>query len=317
MHNLVKSFLTSIKFTLGSLSRKIKNPCLVINKKFFNKGDTLMYQNKISLLLILAFLLSILISCGGDPSTNIKSKKVYSTYYTGNNRYVENIYNRNDIIDTNDYYSITFKLPENEAFNYIYECENSRILVYYDGIVKPSKDDFLKTMQRGFESFRIGVKSYGSRLNGYIDEENSRLVIERTDIKTGKLNNEIKYFLTISLHGVYPENDYRTVPVYNLVKYETDAVYGGYSSKWVSNDVYTIEKETLEVAFTVLMKDKSGKIKPIHVENYMFYEDRGKPIYTFNYDISDAMRFQVRKFIDEIDLGYRGEDPKQTKTTKE
>ena len=57
LHNLVKSFLTSIKFTLGSLSRKIKNPCLVINKKFFNKGDTLMYQNKISLLLILAFLL--------------------------------------------------------------------------------------------------------------------------------------------------------------------------------------------------------------------------------------------------------------------
>lgn len=39
--------------------------------------------------------------------------------------------------------------------------------------------------------------------------------------------------------------------------------------------------------------------------------------YIFNYDISDAMRFQVRKFIDEIDLGYRGEDPKQTKTIKE
>ena len=35
--NLVKSFLTSINF--DSLSRKIKNPCLVINKKFFNGGD--------------------------------------------------------------------------------------------------------------------------------------------------------------------------------------------------------------------------------------------------------------------------------------
>ena len=31
--NLVKSFLTSITF--DSLSRKIKNPCLVINKKYF------------------------------------------------------------------------------------------------------------------------------------------------------------------------------------------------------------------------------------------------------------------------------------------
>ena len=32
--NLVKSFLTSIKFTFDSLSRKIKNPCLVINTNF-------------------------------------------------------------------------------------------------------------------------------------------------------------------------------------------------------------------------------------------------------------------------------------------
>ena len=278
-----------------------------------------MYQKRISLLFILAFSLSILISCGGDPSTNIKSKKVYSIYYTGNNRYVENIYDRDDVISTNDYYSITFKLPENEPFNYIYEYadDNDRLLVYDDGIATPKTNNFLKTMQRHFESFRIGVKSYGSRLNGYIDEENSRLVIERTDIKTGKLNNEIKYFLTISLHGVYPENDYRTVPIYKRVKYETDAVYGGYDYKWVSNDVYAIEKETLEVAFTVLMKDKSGKIKPIHVENYMFYEDRGKPIYIYSRDVSDAMVLQVRKFIDEIDLGYRGEDPKQTKTIKE
>ena len=34
LHNLVKTFLTSIKFTFDSLSRKIKNPCLVINKNF-------------------------------------------------------------------------------------------------------------------------------------------------------------------------------------------------------------------------------------------------------------------------------------------
>ena len=37
LHNLVKSFLTSIKFTLGSLSRKIKNPCLVINKNILKR----------------------------------------------------------------------------------------------------------------------------------------------------------------------------------------------------------------------------------------------------------------------------------------
>ena len=49
----------------------------------------------------------------------------------------------------------------------------------------------------------------------------------------------------------------------------------------------------------------------------MFYEDRGKPIYIYSSNVSDAMVLQVRKFIDEIDLGYRGEDPKQTKTIKE
>ena len=33
--NLVKSFLTLIKFNFDSLSRKIKNPCLIINKNSF------------------------------------------------------------------------------------------------------------------------------------------------------------------------------------------------------------------------------------------------------------------------------------------
>ena len=33
--NLVKTFLTSIKFTFDNLSRKIKSPCLVINKNSF------------------------------------------------------------------------------------------------------------------------------------------------------------------------------------------------------------------------------------------------------------------------------------------
>ena len=35
--NLVKTFLTLIKITFDSLSRKIKNPCLVINKNSFSR----------------------------------------------------------------------------------------------------------------------------------------------------------------------------------------------------------------------------------------------------------------------------------------
>ena len=36
--NLVKSFLTLVKFTFDSLSRKIKIPCLVINFNFLFQG---------------------------------------------------------------------------------------------------------------------------------------------------------------------------------------------------------------------------------------------------------------------------------------
>ena len=44
-NHLVKSFLTSINF--DSLSRKTKNPCLVINKKFFNIRSIFNYEKTI------------------------------------------------------------------------------------------------------------------------------------------------------------------------------------------------------------------------------------------------------------------------------
>ena len=41
--NLVKSFLTLIKFNFDSLSRKIKNPYLVINKNYIQVDDNQEY----------------------------------------------------------------------------------------------------------------------------------------------------------------------------------------------------------------------------------------------------------------------------------
>ena len=71
--NLVKTFLTSIKFNFDNLSRKIKNPCLVI-KKFYSKGVCKMKHTKniLKSLLIMVMALSLLsVSCS---KTNAEQK---------------------------------------------------------------------------------------------------------------------------------------------------------------------------------------------------------------------------------------------------
>ena len=72
MHNLVKSFLTSIKFTFDSLSRKIKNPCLVINKNLFQKENLKMKNSKnkklFTYMVIGALVMALSISCKNDET---------------------------------------------------------------------------------------------------------------------------------------------------------------------------------------------------------------------------------------------------------
>ena len=67
MHNLVKSFLTSIKFTFDSLSRKIKNRCLVINKNFLMEDFTM--KSKQIIIMLLSFIILFAISCKNDDKT--------------------------------------------------------------------------------------------------------------------------------------------------------------------------------------------------------------------------------------------------------
>ena len=67
MHNLVKTFLTSIKFTFDNLSRKIKNPCLVINKNFLKEDFTM--KSKQIIIMLLSFIILFAISCKNDDKT--------------------------------------------------------------------------------------------------------------------------------------------------------------------------------------------------------------------------------------------------------
>ncbi|TXJ50849.1 hypothetical protein EPJ66_09155 [Brachyspira aalborgi] len=88
MHNLVKTFLTSIKF--DSLSRKIKNPCLVINKNLFQKENLKMKNSKnkklFTYMVVGALVMALSISCKsnevpqetGSTSSNHPSQGTYT-----------------------------------------------------------------------------------------------------------------------------------------------------------------------------------------------------------------------------------------------
>ncbi len=66
--NLVKSFLNSIKFTFDNLSRKIKKPCLVINKNLFSRRIFMENIKKI-LITVLSFLVLFSVSCDNEGKT--------------------------------------------------------------------------------------------------------------------------------------------------------------------------------------------------------------------------------------------------------
>ena len=85
MHNLVKTFLTSITF--DSLSRKIKNPCLVINKNSFFKEEIIMYNFKklFTYMVVGALVMALSISCKSneEPKDNTHSNHPPSGTYKG------------------------------------------------------------------------------------------------------------------------------------------------------------------------------------------------------------------------------------------
>jgi hypothetical protein len=80
LHNLVKTFLTSINF--DSLSRKIKNPCLVINKNFLKEDFTM--KSKQIIIMLLSFIILFAISCKNDDKTGGGSGDIVEGYTHSN-----------------------------------------------------------------------------------------------------------------------------------------------------------------------------------------------------------------------------------------
>ena len=251
-----------------------------------------MYQKRISLLFILAFSLSILISCGGDPGTNIKSGKVHTGYYDEMSEYVPMVYKRSDIVETNDNYTISFKLPKTEPFDYYWERWSDNIVYYKNNIpnsqyiVKQDWSNTVKNVVRN-HSYKNQLKvAYGDNV----------IKIARTDIKTD--NDNYKYYLYITLNGV-ETNDYYTVQ----------------QSDGKSVHIFTNYIETFNIVFTTMMRDSKSKNepKPIHVESYWIGEDlitrKNHKQAVGNVKFDYLFRFQIYKFIDEIDYGYRGKLP--------
>ena len=66
---LLYNFLTLIKFNFDSLSRKIKNSCLVIKKIYYKKEDIRMKNIKTILIAVLSFMLLFSISCKNEDKT--------------------------------------------------------------------------------------------------------------------------------------------------------------------------------------------------------------------------------------------------------
>ncbi|TXJ49819.1 hypothetical protein [Brachyspira aalborgi] len=286
-----------------------------------------MYQNRISLLLILAFSLSILISCGRDPGTNIKSGKVHTGYYTSDDAYYPMEYKRSDIVKTNDNYTISFKLPETEAYTHIYEKAQARpgmsgrLYIDTNGNMRDVVNiSYYKQLRDTVKSTisKLLIKNYRNKLR--IIEEEPLIYIERTDIKTEKLKNS-KYYLSIGVYGseigadsyiyeTYKQNVIMHTNVETRLNlFDEPYIYTNVIKEYtnIRQDDYIIGRENLNIAFITLMRDgPKDELKPIHVENYWFFNDFAKEnTDAFIYQI----KFQLYKFVDEIDFGYRGKLP--------
>ena len=119
MHNLVKTFLTSITF--DNLSRKIKNPCLVINKfNFFTKGGNYLMNNfqKIFTYMVVGALVAALsISCKSNEEPSTPELSQYAGVYASDNKDFGSSENQYFVIRINSDNTVDYCVSDNKSFS--------------------------------------------------------------------------------------------------------------------------------------------------------------------------------------------------------
>ena len=119
MHNLVKTFLTSITF--DSLSRKIKNPCLVINKNLFQKENLKMKNSKnkklFTYMVVGALVMALSISCKSNEEPSTPELSQYAVIYAYNNKDFGSNENQYFVIRINSDNTVDYCVSDNKSFS--------------------------------------------------------------------------------------------------------------------------------------------------------------------------------------------------------
>ena len=117
LHNLVKTFLTSITF--DSLSRKIKNPCLVINKNSFFKEEIIMYNFKklFTYMVVGALVAALSISCKSNEEPSTPELSQYAGVYASDNKDFGSSENQYFVIRINSDNTVDYCVSDNKSFS--------------------------------------------------------------------------------------------------------------------------------------------------------------------------------------------------------
>ena len=119
--NLIKSFLTSIKFTFDNLSRKIKNPCLVINKNLFQKENLKMKNSKnkklFTYMVVGALVMALSISCKSNEEPSTPELSQYAVIYAYNNKDFGSNENQYFVIGINSDNTVDYCVSDNKSFS--------------------------------------------------------------------------------------------------------------------------------------------------------------------------------------------------------
>ncbi len=114
--NLVKTFLTSITF--DSLSRKIKNPCLVINKNSFSMSIFMKnIKQFFTYLVVGALVIALSISCKSNEEPSSPELSQYAGIYASDSNNFGSSKNQYFVIRINSDNTVDYGVSDSKSFS--------------------------------------------------------------------------------------------------------------------------------------------------------------------------------------------------------